>query len=266
MKIKAIIFDMDGVLWKEDTPLTNLKSLFHQINSAGIRYAFATNNSTKTPHEYQKKFAEFGAAVHSDQVITSGTNLAAVLRETFPNGGPLYIIGESGLVEILKTAGFSRQETGVLAVVGGLDRTLTYAHLKQATLLINQGIPFYFTNPDPSFPSPAGNIPGAGAIMLAIEAAAGVKAITPGKPEPFMFLNALKVLKSIPQETLVVGDRLDTDILGGLRAGCKTALVLSGVTSQEEINPSAIKPDLIYPDVTHLINSLIQLNWELPDG
>ncbi len=263
MKLRSMIFDMDGVLWKDQTPLTNLKKLFNKIEAAGIQFVFATNNSTKTPTEYQKKLADFGVYISPDQVITSGTNLAAMLREKFPDGGPLYIIGENGLIEILKEYGFYFQDSSVLAVAGGMDRSVTYDQLKKATILINHGSPFYFTNPDPSYPSPEGNIPGAGAIKIAIEAATGVKAITLGKPEPFMFLNALKCLKSTPQETLVIGDRLDTDILGGLKAGCKTALVLTGVTTKEELESSTIQPDYVYQTVDDLVSSLEVINWEM---
>ncbi len=263
MKLRSIIFDMDGVLWKDQTPLTNLKSLFTKLEAASIQFVFATNNSTKTPIEYQKKLADFGVNISPDQVITSGTNLAALLRNAFPDGGPLYIIGENGLVEILKEYGFYHQDSSVLAVVGGLDRSVKYEQLKRATILINHGAPFYFTNQDPSYPSPEGNIPGAGAIKVAIEAASGVKAITPGKPEPFMFLNALKYLKSTPQETLVIGDRLDTDILGGLQAGCKTALVLTGVTTIQDLQSNSIQPDFVFQTADDLVNSLEASEWEL---
>jgi 4-nitrophenyl phosphatase len=263
MKLKSMIFDMDGVLWKDQTPLTNLKNIFKKLEVASIGFAFATNNSTKTPVEYQKKIAQFGVHISPDQVITSGTNLAALLQETYPAGGPLYIIGENGLIEILKDYGFYFQESSVLAVAGGLDRSVTYDQLKKATILINHGSPFYFTNLDPSYPSPEGNIPGAGAIKIAIEAATGVKAITPGKPEPFMFLNALKYLKSTPQETLVVGDRLDTDILGGLKTGCKTALILTGVTNLADLKTSTIQPNYVYQTVDELIVSLEGSNWEM---
>lgn len=267
MKLKSIIFDMDGVLWKDQTPLTNLKKLFKKTEAASIQFVFATNNSTKTPLEYQKKLADFGVKVLPEQVFTSGTNLAAVLAEKFPRGGPLYIIGENGLIEILNQHGFYFQDTDVLAVAGGMDRTVRYEQLKRATILINHGAPFYFSNPDPSYPSPEGNIPGAGAILAAIETATGIRAITPGKPEPSMFLNALKYLKSSPQETLVVGDRLDTDIVGGARAGCKTALVLTGVTSEDQLQFSSIKPDYIYRSVDDLITTFETMNWELkPDG
>ncbi|MAT44614.1 MAG: haloacid dehalogenase [Anaerolineaceae bacterium] len=263
MKFKSIIFDMDGVLWKDQTPLTNLKNIFKKLDAASIEYAFATNNSTKTPVEYQKKIALFGVQISPEQVITSGTNLASLLKENYPTGGPLYIIGENGLVDILKDYGFYYEESSVLAVAGGLDRSVTYEQLKKATILINNGSPFYFTNPDPSYPSPEGNIPGAGAIKIAIEAATGVKAITPGKPEAFMFLNALKYLKSTPQETLVIGDRLDTDILGGVRTGCKTALVLTGVTTSIDLEVSEIQPDYVFQNIDELITTLEDSDWEI---
>ena len=263
MKIKSLIFDMDGVLWKDSQPIVNLKEIFIKIKQANINYAFATNKSTNTPESYQKKFAKFGVSVNTNQVITSGTNLASILQEKFPQGGPLYIVGETGLYEILDRFGFFHQERDVLAVVGGLDRKITYKKLSGAVININKGVPFYFTNGDPSYPSPEGDIPGAGAIKAAIETPAGIKPITPGTPEPFMFQNALKLLKSRPEETLVIGDRLDTDILGGNRAGCQTALMLSGVTSKATMASSDIKPDYVFENVEQTINTLIESSWDL---
>lgn len=263
MQIKSLIFDMDGVLWRDQTPLGDLKKLFEQIDVSGIKVAFATNNSSKTPQQYQKKLADFGVQVSADQVFTSGTTLASMILEKLPEGGPVFIIGEEGLVKILQNHGFYHQEKNVLAVAGGLDFAINYEKLKKASLLVQSGVPFFFTNIDPTFPTPHGNIPGAGSILAALETASGVKAITPGKPEPYMFLNALKWLKTSPEQTLVIGDRVDTDILGGIKANCKTALVLSGVTSEEDLKSHPIQPDFIFINIEQLITSFVKQSWKI---
>lgn len=263
MKIRSLIFDMDGVLWKDRSPIMPLEPLFDRLNQVGIRYTFATNNSTQTPQQYQKKLKSFGVDILPEQVITSGTTLASMMAGQFPSGGPVFIIGEEGLFNILKQFGFYYQEENVIAVAAGMDRTLTYEKLKKASLNIQAGASFYFSNIDPTFPSPEGKIPGAGSILAALETACGEKAIIPGKPQPYMFENALKWLNTRPEETLVIGDRLDTDILGGINAKCKTALVLSGVTSKEELQNNAIQPDFTFDHIGTLIDYFIENDWDI---
>jgi 4-nitrophenyl phosphatase len=134
-----------------------------------------------------------------------------------------------------------------------MDRGINFQKLKKATLLIRSGIPFYFTNPDRTFPTPEGLIPGAGALLAALEVASDVTPIIAGKPSTTLFEFALERLGTKPEETLVVGDRLETDILGGQRAGCKTALVLSGIAKKEDAKTWQPKPDMVLNELSDLL-------------
>jgi len=256
---------MDGVLWKEDTPLVDLKRIFSILESHSISYVFATNNSTKSPIDYVKKINHFGGNVDVKQIITSGTTLASKLQQKYPSGGPIFLIGEKGLCEIFKNQGFSHQEKNVIAVVGGLDREISYQKLAKATLLINTGVDFYFTNIDPSYPSPIGDIPGAGAILSFLETSTGKKALTVGKPSRYMFDQAVKLLNAERDSTMVIGDRLETDIVGGVNADCKTALLFSGISQQNDLEQSKIQPNLVCENLDEFVSIMLRNNWQIND-
>lgn len=258
---KALILDMDGVLWRENTPIGDLPTIFSHIYACGLKVAFATNNATRTVGEYLEKFSGFGLEVEPWQVVTSAAAAADTLSREYPNGGAIFVVGENGLVRALEASGFDpitdpQNETVPVAVVGGFDRDLTFAKLRRATLHIRAGVPFYGTNPDKSFPTPQGLIPGAGAILAAIETATDVKPILFGKPLPAMMYMALERLGTTPEETLVVGDRLETDIAAGQAAGCKTALVLSGVSNWEQAQAWQPAADFVIEDLATLLDVL----------
>lgn len=261
--IKSLIFDMDGVLWKDDTPLGDMQMIFHQLQSQNIQYTFATNNSTKSAVDYQIKLNKFGIPSKKEQIITSAITLAKMLVDKFPEGGPVHILGETGLREALLENGFHHQDHNVLAFVGGLDTQITYEKLKNATLLLAQNTAFYYTNSDTNFPAPEGNIPGAGSILRALEAGSGRQAIVAGKPKPTMFEYAMQAINAAPESTLVIGDRLDTDILGGLQAKCLTALVLTGISTQEDLDRSTYKPHLVFDNLSKLLDFLIRSDWKI---
>lgn len=252
-EIKALILDMDGVLWRENTAIGDLPWIFKRFKALNLQVVLATNNGTRTPEQYIQKISSFGVEVNKDQIINSAMAVAYLLMKRFPNGGPVYILGEVGLSSALKDAGFFHAEENVIAVIGGMDRAIDFMKLKRATLLIRAGAPFYFTNPDRTYPTPEGLIPGAGSILAALEAACDVKAIIAGKPSPALFEFSLENLGTAPEHTLVVGDRLETDILGGQTVYCKTALVLSGVATAAEGNSWKPKIDLIIPELADLV-------------
>ncbi|NPV55625.1 MAG: HAD-IIA family hydrolase [Anaerolineae bacterium] len=255
--IKGMIFDMDGVLWRGEQPFEGLSKLFDRLSGRGIRYAFATNNATSHPDKVRERLLALGIQSPPGSVITSSVALAALLSQKFPGGGPLYIIGEDGIIDILAAKGFYQSNVTPLAVIAGLDRAITYEKLATATLLIRSGIPFYGTNPDRTFPSPRGLTPGAGSILAAIQAATDVAPIIAGKPFPAMIAATLSFTCTAASETLVVGDRLDTDIQAGINAGCPTALVLTGVTTQKDLASSNTQPDIIAADVHSLIDQIL---------
>lgn len=252
-KIKALIMDLDGVLWRGDQMIVPLPEVFAAIQAGGWRFAFATNNSMHTPEFYQEKLKKFGVNLADFQIVTSAMAVAFALKNQFPGGGLVYIVGEEGLRTALQEAGFWHDENRALAVVAGLDRGLTYDKIRTAASLIRKGASFFGTNADKTFPTPEGLAPGAGSVLAAIETAAGVAPIVAGKPSPLLFETARARLDAQPLETLVIGDRLDTDILGGQRAGMRTALVLSGVSTREELNAWNPKPDLAADTLAHLV-------------
>jgi len=252
VNVKAAILDMDGVLWRLTTPIVDLPQLFEQFARNNIQVMLATNNGTATIDGYVKKLAGFGVNIEPSRVVTSAMALAYLLKKTFPSGGPLYVMGEKALHETLKDYGFFHSEEHPQAVAAGLNREFNYEMIKNTSLMIQKGLPFFFTNPDPTYPTPEGNIPGAGTLLAALEAAAGVKARLAGKPLPFLFEVCLERLGCAAAETLVIGDRLDTDIQGGQSSGCKTALVLTGVSSRSEAAQWSPQPDLVIDIVSDL--------------
>ncbi len=274
MPITSLILDMDGVLWRGGEPLGDLPELFARLRALGISFVFVTNNATRTVEDYVERLRRFGVEVEPWQVLNSALAAAEALRQEFPHGAEVYVFGEKGLKQTLAEVGFrianpwdddqegkadaSKQilARGVDAVVAALNRHCNYYSLETAALLIRRGALFIATNPDRTFPIPEGKAPGAGALVAALEAATDVQARVVGKPQPFLFQLALRRLGSRPDETLVVGDRLETDIAGGQAANCRTALVLSGVTTKEQAMAWEPSPDLIAPDLTAVVNFL----------
>ena len=254
--LRSLILDMDGVLWRSSTLLGDLPDIFNTIQCLGLKVVMATNNSTRTPQQYSEKLAGYGVAIQPWQVINSSMATANYLKEIYPKGGNVFVVGEEGLVQTLEEHGFHNSPEKPLAVVSALDREVCYQKLTQATLLIRSGVPFIGTNPDRSIPLPEGQGPGAGSILAALEAATDVSPMIMGKPQTTMFNLALERLGTSPRETLVVGDRLETDIAGAQNAGCWSGLVLSGVTTLEMGLKWQPTPDIITDDLTTLLNTL----------
>ena len=165
-------------------------------------------------------------------------------------------MGEPPLVKVIEQAGYYYDEINPVAVVAGIDRTVTYSKLNIAARVIRKGAVFVGTNPDKTYPTPEGLAPGAGTILAAIEAASGVKPWIVGKPSPAMYEIAIERLGVAPNETLVVGDRIETDIAGGQALGCKTALVLSGVTSLSQAKAWLPQPDFVMADLTSVFEAI----------
>ena len=176
-QIKGLILDMDGVLWRGDQPLLDLEAFFHDAHHLGLKVVLATNNATKSVDQYLAKFQGYHVSLSPDQIVNSAMSAAYFLKQNHPQGGPVFVVGESGLVDTLAEWGFHQADEQVLAVVAGLDRHITYAKLSQACQLIRAGAQFIGTNPDLTFPSPSGLTPGAGSVLAFIEAGSGVKPI-----------------------------------------------------------------------------------------
>jgi 4-nitrophenyl phosphatase len=255
--IKALILDMDGVIWRSDTPIGNLPEIFRRIEERGIKYVFATNNGSKTPDQYVSTLASLGVSVDNSQVVTSALGVAHMLAQKFPRGSKVFMIGEDGIYKALQEKGFevlsieNAQEAQFFVI--GIDRQISFEKMREATLLVRRGIPFYATNPDKTFPTPRGEIPGAGAWISVITTATDVEPIFAGKPFPYLMELSLERLGTKKEETLVIGDRLETDIAAGQAVGCPTALVLSGVSTKEQADEWKPKIDLIADDLSSLI-------------
>ncbi len=254
--IRGLILDMDGVLWRDHEPIGDLPAIFDRITSLGLRVILATNNATRTVASYLEKLAGFGVHLEPWQIITSSQATAQYLHQQHPEGGKVFVVGEAGLLEALREKGFTNDPDQACTVIAGMDRHLTYDKLSRATLLIRAGAAFVGTNPDRSFPTPAGLVPGAGSILALLETASDVSPIIVGKPGPIMYQQALERLGTAPEDTLAVGDRLETDILGGQNTHCKTALVLSGVTTREQALAWTPAPDLITEDLAATLDEI----------
>ena len=255
--IKALILDMDGVIWKADAPIGDLPATFKRIRERGLKFVFATNNGTKTPEEYQQKLAELGVDIDASQVVTSAMGIAFMLAQKYPRGTKIFMIGEDGIRVALEEKGFEilsvENAPQAQAFVMGIDRSINFQKVAEATLLVRAGIPFYTTNTDKTFPTPRGEIPGSGAWISVIQTATNVEPIIAGKPFPFLMELSLEKLGTSKEETLVVGDRLETDIAAGQSVGCPTALVLSGVSTKAQADAWNPKMDVIAASLADLV-------------
>ena len=255
--IRGLIIDMDGVLWHDHKPLGDLPAIFSQLDDYGYKVVLATNNNTRTIDAYHEKLKGFGVVLKDWQIINAAQAVGSYLREKFPGGANVYVVGESSLKQTLSDYGMrvvSEQEPTADVVVASLDYSLTYEKLKRASLMIQTGSYFVGTNPDVTLPTPEGLIPGAGTVIGALEIASGKKAMIIGKPEPALYEMALDRLKLSANETLAIGDRLETDILGAQTAGIHTALVLSGASTLADLRDFHPQPDIIAQDLTELIS------------
>lgn len=257
--LQYLIIDMDGVLWRGEQPLPRLPEFFDTLRDLGIRFVLATNNASKTGAQYVQRLLRFGAIVSEAEVLTSPQATAAYLRGAAPDAH-IGIIGEQGLAAELRKAGLHVLEADDAQppthIVVGIDRALTYDKLARACLAIRAGATFIGTNPDVTFPGEQGIVPGNGAILAALEVSTGVKPLIIGKPQPEMMVQALSRMGADPAHTAVLGDRLDTDILAGQRAGLHSILVLSGVSTRREAETGPIRPDLIIEDIGALADAV----------
>jgi 4-nitrophenyl phosphatase len=249
---KAIIADMDGVLWRDGEPLPGLKPFFDFLRSHAIPCVLATNNSTKTAVQYAERLARFGVTVSPDHIITSSVATARYLQARQP-GARVYPVGMHGLIQALQDFGFTVADKEVDFVVAGMDGHLTYEKIATANRLIRQGAAFIGTNPDRTFPTPNGPVPGAGVMLAAIETASGQAPVVIGKPSSFMFQLALEQLGTPPAQTAMLGDRLETDILGARRAGLRAILVCTGISTRADLPSSEVQPDLVFDGLPELL-------------
>ena len=257
--IRAFIIDMDGVLWEGDRPLPGLVEFFQTLRDRHIKFVLATNNASKTPEQYVTKLTGMGVTVARDEILTSAQAAALYLRQQSANGARVFAIGEDGLRQALTEQGLALADlydVDAQFVVCGMDRGLSWDKLATATLNIRAGARFIGTNPDVTLPTERGITHGNGAVLAALQAATGVAPTIMGKPEAIMYQLAIERLGADLASTAAIGDRLETDILGAVRAGIRSVLVLSGVSSREQLTGLDYQPTWVMQDIAEATRAL----------
>ncbi len=239
--IKAFIIDMDGVLYHGNRLLPGAGEFVDWLRRKDKRFVFLTNSSERSPAELSQKLERLGIDVGSEHFYTSALATAGFLATQRP-GGSAYVIGEPGLINALYDAGYTMNNVNPDYVVVGESKSYTLDSLEKAVRLVDAGARLIGTNPDLNGPGEAGLVPACGALIAPIELATGRKAYFIGKPNPLMMRHALRRLGATREETAIVGDRMDTDIVAGIETEIETILVLSGVTARDELGQFAYAP------------------------
>ncbi|MGY6275572.1 HAD-IIA family hydrolase [Methylomonas sp. MgM2] len=263
--IGGLIIDMDGVLWHGDKPQPGLIRFFQVLRELRLPFVLATNNASLTAEQYVDKLANMQVSVEKNEILTSGMATASYLAQRYsPESTRVFVIGGAGAKQPLSDLGFtltglSDIEDGRRAdlVVSGLDKELSWDKLCTAALNIQAGADFYGTNGDVTLPSERGFLPGNGSTLAALTAATGVSPILIGKPEPIIYQQALNLLAVAPERVVAIGDRLDTDILGAVRAGINSLLVLSGISRESDIANAGYAPTWVMQDIQELARALL---------
>lgn len=250
--IKLIILDLDGVIIRGKTVIPGAREAIKTLEKNGHRVVYLTNNSTRARERIVKLLEGFGLYISESNIFTSSYLTALYLSERASKDARIFIVGEEGIVWELQRMGFknlfwSNYEPPIDYVIVGMDRNFTFQKLTNAQQAIINGAGFIATNIDVNFPVEDGIIPGGGSIVKAVEVASGVKPVVIGKPETLGLKLILEELGRIdPKDVILIGDRVETDIVAGKNLGCKTGIVLSGITSKEVLEglPENFKPDI----------------------
>jgi NagD protein len=245
---KAFICDMDGVIYHGNHLLPGVKEFVAWLQREQKKFLFLTNSSERSPRELHQKLARLGLDVSPEHFYTSALATGIFLHKQHP-GGSAFVIGEAGLINAVYDAGLTMNSVNPDYVIIGESTSYTYESLVKAVNLVLNGARLIGTNPDLTGPVEKGIVPATGALVAPIELATGCKAYYVGKPNPLMMRHALKLLNSPREETVIIGDRMDTDIIAGIESEIETVLVLSGVTSEEQINRYAYRPGLVLKGV-----------------
>ena len=257
-KFSGLILDMDGVLYRGNDALDGARELFPALRANNLSFILLTNNATLNTQDFSDKLARMDIDVAPESILTSAGGTAAYLQKNYPEGGRVYVLGEAGLVAFMTAIpGFTVGEESPSFVVAGLDFDFNYETMKKACQSIRRGAHFIATNADATLPVEGGDVwPGAGSIVASLETCSGVAPMVIGKPNTYMATIALEKLGLPSSQVLCVGDRLETDILFGARAGIPTALVLTGVSSVQDIEKAEAAPTYVFDDLPHLMQGL----------
>ena len=252
-EIECWLTDMDGVLVHENHPVPGAAELLQQWRDEGKPYLVLTNNSIFTPRDLSARLKASGLHVPEEYLWTSALATADFLTSQMP-GGTTFVIGEAGITTALHEAGFIMTESDPDYVVIGETRNYSFDAITKAIRLIGAGSRFIVTNPDATGPSPDGPLPATGAVAALITKATGKEPYVVGKPNPMMFRSAMNKIGAHSENTGMIGDRMDTDIVAGIEAGLHTILVLTGISDQAEIDKYPFRPDEILDSVADLLS------------
>lgn len=250
--IASSLMDMDGVLIRGTQLIPGADQFIERLRAAGKPFLILTNNSMYTPRDLHARLQRIGLAVQPEELFTSGLATAQFLKQQKP-GGTAYVIGEAGLTTALHDAGYVLTDANPDYVVIGETITYSFQRLTQAIRLIMDGARFIATNPDVIGPTETGMVPATGAVAALIAEATGVKPYFVGKPNPLMMRAALRQIGGHSESSVMIGDRMDTDIIAGTESGMRTVLVLSGVTRAEQVERFPYRP-------THVLASVAEID------
>jgi NagD protein len=250
--MKNFLIDMDGVLVEGKTIIPGADKFIDKLKKQNRKFLVLTNNPLYTPRDLAHRLQEAGIDIEETQIFTSALATAAFLHNQRPDG-KAFVLGESGLTEAIHNIGYIITDINPDYVVLGETMAYDFQGIKKAIRLIyNSGARFIATNPDPSGPSEGGIVPACGAMAALIESASGVSPLFIGKPNALMMRTALNYLNVHSEETIMIGDRMDTDIVAGVTSGMETVLVLSGVTKKEDIDRYPYVPTYIKKSVAEI--------------
>jgi 5'-nucleotidase len=247
----GFLIDMDGVIYRGGELISGAAQFIAQLQATDTPFAFLTNNSQRTRRDVATRLERMGIDVDERHVFTCAMATARFLAQQLPEG-TAYVIGEGGLLQALHTNGYSIVDHDPDYVVVGEGRAFSFEMFEAATRMILAGAKLIATNLDPNCPTQHGTRPGCGAIVAMLETATGLAAFSVGKPSPVMMRAARKELGLSTAETIIIGDTMETDILGGVQMGYRTVLVLSGGTRREDLARFAYRPDVVVESIADL--------------
>ncbi|WP_426241581.1 HAD-IIA family hydrolase [Nocardioides sp. LHG3406-4] len=256
--IETWLIDMDGVLVHEETPIPGANEFVEALKASGLSFLVLTNNSIFTPRDLRARLLGSGIDVPEKAIWTSALATAQFLDDQRPNG-TAYVVGEAGLTTALHDIGYVMTDRDPDYVVLGETRTYSFEAITRAIRLIENGARFLATNPDPSGPSPQGTLPATGSVAALISTATGRQPYYIGKPNPLMMRSALNQLEAHSETTVMVGDRMDTDVVSGLEAGLRTILVSTGSTRPEQIGMFPYRPTLVIDSIADVVD--LDVDW-----
>ena len=248
---KSYLIDMDGVLVRGETVIPGANEFIQKLRNGGYKFLILTNNSRYTPHDLKHRLGEKGIFVEAKHIYSSAMATASFVASQKP-GGSAFVLGETGLYQALNEVGYKLTDYHPDFVILGETESYPYDKIIRATQLVIEGVSFIATNPDPSCPTEHGVIPACGAVAALIEKASGRSPFYVGKPNPLILRSALRFLDEHSENAIMIGDRMDTDIIMGIESGLETILVLSGATTEEMIKKFPYRPNKVANSVADI--------------